>query len=263
MSPLGLIVTIAAVAGAFAWIASLLTRDTSWIDRLWSILPETYVWVVATSDHLRDARLDVLAVLTTLWGLRLTFNFARKGGYRGVEDYRWAELRTTMSPALFQVVNLVFIVTTQSALLVAIALPALVARDHPHPWRPLDTVLAALFLAALVGETVADEQQWRFHQRKHRGETERPFLTEGLFRYARHPNYFFELAQWWLVYVMGAAGAGVAGWWALVGPVALTALFVGSTRFTESISASKYPDYATYRRTTSPIVPWRPRRQSS
>ena len=47
--------------------------------------------------------------------------------------------------------------------------------------------------------------------------------------------------------------------WTIAGPVLLTALFVGSTIFTESISAARYPAYRQYQRTTSMIVPLPPR----
>ena len=56
-----------------------------------------------------------MAVLVTAWGARLTFNFARKGGYTGMEDYRWAVLRGRMKPWQFQLFNLFFIVLYQNA----------------------------------------------------------------------------------------------------------------------------------------------------
>lgn len=265
MSALHLCLLIAAAACLLAWVLSLVTGDTSWVDRMWSLLPETYVIVMAAFAHLRDARLDVMAVLSLLWGLRLTFNFARKGGYTGVEDYRWAVLRARMGRLQFQLFNLFFIVLYQNGLLVLIALPALTALEHPGHFSPLDAVLALAWLAALVGETVADEQQWRFHQRKAAAAEAgaplaRGFLDQGLFRYSRHPNYFFELAQWWLLFALGASAAGSPWQWTLSGPLLLSALFAGSTRFTEQISAAKYPDYALYQRTTSAVIPWPTRR---
>ncbi|HWR85655.1 MAG TPA: DUF1295 domain-containing protein, partial [Rhodoglobus sp.] len=161
MAPLPTVWIIAAAAFLFTWIASLPTRDTSWVDRLWSIVPVVYVWVFAGFAGLADARLNVMAVLVTLWGARLTFNFARKGGYSGMEDYRWAVLRGRMSPALFQVFNLLFIALYQNILLVLITLPALTAYEHRGTaFGVTDAVVAAGFLAALVGETVADQQQW-------------------------------------------------------------------------------------------------------
>src|SRR5277367_4771417 len=167
MSPLLLTVLIAAGACAFAWIASLVTGDTSWVDRMWSIVPVIYVWVFAAYAHLQSARLDVIAALVTVWGVRLTYNFARKGGYSGVEDYRWAVLRDSMRWWQFQLFNLFFIVLYQNALLVLITLPAWSAYQHRSTsFGPLDVVLTLLFVLFTVGETIADQQQWEFHQWK-------------------------------------------------------------------------------------------------
>lgn len=260
MSPLLLVILIAAAVCAFCWIASLITRDNSWVDRLWSIVPVVYVWVFAIAAGLADVRLDVMAVLVTLWGARLTFNFARKGGYTGHEDYRWPILRERMTRAQFAVFNLLFIVLYQNAILVLITLPALTAFEHPTPFGVLDALLALLFLALLAGETIADQQQWAFHRRKAAGLADTRFLTTGLFRYSRHPNFFFEQAQWWVLFLLGAVAAGSLLQWTVLGAVLLTLLFVGSTRFTESITRARYPEYADYQATTSAVVPWPPRR---
>ncbi|AYF99231.1 DUF1295 domain-containing protein [Protaetiibacter intestinalis] len=264
MTPLHVVVLVAAAASAFCWIASLVTRDTSWVDRLWSVVPVVYVWILAGFSGFADARLVVMAVLVTLWGARLTFNFARKGGYSGVEDYRWAVLRGRMSPLAFQAFNLFFIVLYQMTLLVLITLPALTALEHPTPFGPLDAALAVLFLAALAGETVADQQQWDFHAVKKAevaaGREPSPrFVQTGLWRFSRHPNFFFEQSQWWILFLLGASAAGTVVLWTVVGPALLTVLFVGSTIFTESITRSKYPEYAEYQARVSPIVPWFPR----
>ena len=267
MSALTWVFVVGGAAGAVAWGASLFTGDTSWVDRMWSLLPETYVWIFALDGHRANVRSVVLAVLTTLWGARLTFNFARKGGYSGVEDYRWGVLRQRMSRAQFQLFDLFFIVIYQNVLLVLIALPALSVADHAEvAWGSTDVILSVVFLALLAGETLADEQQWRFHLDKRRRmaqhlSTAPGFLREGLFRYSRHPNYFFEIAQWWVVYLFAANAARTLVQWTVLGTILLTLLFVGSTRFTESISASKYPAYPQYQREVSAIVPWRPRRR--
>ena len=262
MSPLVLTVVIAAAACAFAWIASLATGDTSWVDRMWSIVPVIYVWVFAAAARLTNPRLDVMAILVTLWGVRLTYNFARKGGYSGVEDYRWAVLRSSMRPWQFQLFNLFFIVLYQNALLVLITLPALTAYQHRSTsFGVLDALLTLLFLLCTCGETVADQQQWDFQQWKsaeiRAGRTPNPrFLQSGLFRFSRHPNYFFELAQWWVAFLFGVVAARSVVEWTVIGPVLLTLLFVGSTRFTEQISLSHYPEYELFQRSTSAVVPW-------
>ncbi|MFD0597288.1 DUF1295 domain-containing protein [Catellatospora coxensis] len=266
-----LIVCLWICAGACAatWLASLITDEHSWVDRIWSIIPVVYVAVFTAAADFADTRLNVLAVLVLLWGARLTFNFARRGGYApGGEDYRWAILRARLPRWQFQLFNLLFITVYQNIILLLIALPAYTALTHPSPFGVLDAVLAVVFLGLLAGETVADQQQWDFHRRKHAaiaaGEPPQSrFLRTGLFRYSRHPNYFFEQAQWWVVFGFGAAAAGSVLQWTVIGPVLLTALFIGSTMFTESITLSRYPEYAGYRAVTSPIVPWPPRRSGA
>ena len=260
-----IVLGVAAGVSLFTWVASLVTGDHSWVDRIWSIVPIVYVAIFWAASGFIDARLSIMTLLVALWGARLTVNFARKGGYRGVEDYRWPILRERMTAGQFQIFNLLFIVIFQNALLVLIALPALVAYENQGtPVGALDLGLAALFLALLVGEFVADQQQWTLHQQKAAAvaagrEPEARFATTGLWRYSRHPNFFFEQAQWWVFYAMGAAALGAALHWTLVGPLLLTVLFIGSTRFTEEITLSKYPEYAEYQRRTSMLIPRIPR----
>ncbi|MFC5501471.1 DUF1295 domain-containing protein [Lysinimonas soli] len=266
MSPLLVVLIVAAAVAFFCWIASLITRDTSWVDRIWSIVPVVYVWIFAGAAGFSDPRLDVMTALVTAWGARLTFNFARKGGYSGVEDYRWAVLRERMSPPQFQVFNLLFIVIFQNAVLVLIALPAFTAYQHRStPFGLADLLLTILFLGFLLGETIADQQQWRFQAWKHAeiaaGREPSPrFVQTGLWRWSRHPNFFFENAQWWTIFLFGALAAGSLLQWTVAGIALLLAIFIGSTNFTEAISKSKYPEYAEFQKSTSAVIPWFPRR---
>jgi steroid 5-alpha reductase family enzyme len=264
MSPVVAIVLIAVGASALAWVASVFTRDYSWVDRLWSVLPVIYLWVCAIGSDF-DARVVLMAILVTAWGTRLTFNLARRGGYSGMQDYRWAILRRRMSRWAFAVFNLVFIVVFQNMVLVLISLPAVTALEYSgSPLTMLDLVLAVGFVGALAAETIADQQQWRFHQwkRSQRADGLRPepgFVQSGLWRYSRHPNFFFEQAQWWIVFLFAASAAGSVLQWTVIGPALLTVMFVGSTIFTESITRSRYPGYAARQKLVSPIIPWPPR----
>ena len=266
MSPLVVALIVVAAVCAFCWIASLISHDNSWVDRLWSIVPVVYVWIFAISTGLTDARLDLMAAVVTVWGARLTFNFARKGGYNGHEDYRWPILRARMGAAQFQLFNFFFIVIYQNVILLLIALPALTAWEHRGaPLNGLDILLAVVFLACTTGETIADQQQWNFQTAKYAtiaagAKPSQQFVTTGLWRFSRHPNFFFEQAQWWVLFFFGVSAAGSLLQWTVVGALLLTVLFVGSTSFTESITRSKYPEYADYQASTSAVVPWFPRR---
>ncbi len=259
MDSLRIAVLLCAGIALGCWVLSLVTREYSWTDRIWSIAPVLYVGAFVLQAESLTPRLVIMAVLVATWGGRLTFNFARKGGYaRGGEDYRWAVLRARMPRPAFAAFNLLFIAGYQNVLLLLISLPAWVAARHPNtPLGALDLAATFGFVAFLVGETMADEQQWRFHQEKRaRGDASPRFLTTGLFAYSRHPNFFCEQGMWWMLWLLGVSASGEWLGPALAGPVLLSLLFAGSTRFTESISKSRYPEYADYQRTTSMLIPW-------
>jgi len=256
-------------AGALAllcWVLSLITKEYSWVDRLWSITPALFSVHFAAHVGFDDARLNLMAALAVLWGVRLTYNFARKGGYKaGGEDYRWKEIQEKIGPVWFQVLNATFLAPFQNFLLLLIVVPSYAAYQAAgEPLNPLDYLAAIAFVAFFLGETIADEQQWRFQNAKYaaiaRGETPTAdFITTGLFRYSRHPNFFCEQAIWWTYYLFSVAAG--AGWlnWTVTGALLLSLLFQGSTGLTEKISARKYPAYVDYQRKTSRLMPWFPK----
>ncbi|MEO6596097.1 MAG: DUF1295 domain-containing protein, partial [Planctomycetota bacterium] len=82
----------------------------------------------------------------------------------------------------------------------------------------------------------------------------------GLWRYSRHPNYFFEWLSWCGI---GLVALPAAGWLALLQPVAMFGLvrFVSGVPFTElQALKSRGDDYRRYQQETNAFVPWWPRR---
>ena len=259
MNALELNLWILAGISAATWLASVLTKEYSWVDRIWSIAPIAYAWVFAAGENFESARVNLMAVCITLWGIRLTLNFARKGGYaKGGEDYRWPILRKRMSPLVYQLFNIVFIVVLQNALIFGMTVPAFFA-NPASPFGAADIGWAGLFLGLLAFETLADQQQWNFHQAKKAGKAS-GFLKTGLFSVSRHPNFFAEQAQWWVLYFWAATATGILWHWSIVGAFVLTALFAGSLRFTETITTGKYPEYRDYQKRVSALIPWFPRK---
>ena len=274
VSVLKTILIIMACSGLFCFVVGELTGNNSQMDKLWSILPVVYVWIIAAGGGFTP-RLLVMAVLVTLWGIRLTFNFGRKGAYSikfwtGTEDYRWSVLRAKKE---FQphwkwmLFNLFFISIYQNALVLMITFPALVAMRSDKPFGVVDCVAAALLLCFLVLETVADEQQWKFQTEKWRMINEgksldslpepycKGFNTTGLWGVSRHPNYLGEQGIWCSFYIFSiGAGIGIFNW-SIIGALLLVVLFLGSSSFGEEISRSKYPLYADYCRKVNRFIP--------
>lgn len=260
-----LIGIIAGCSALFCFIVGELSGNNSQVDKVWSILPFVYCWIIAIKGGMHP-RLVVMAVLATLWGLRLSFNFARKGAYRlkfweGEEDYRWKILRANpmlKNRVVWMLFDLIFISGYQNAIVLMLTFPALVCMGSTAPFGWIDAVAAVLMFGFIVYETVADEQQWAFHSKKWKmlnaGQKledlpepyNKGFNTIGLWNVCRHPNYLAEQSIWVSLYIFSiGAGIGIINW-SMIGALLLIVLFIASTSLAEEISSSKYPEYPDY-----------------
>lgn len=282
---------------AASWIIGELSGNVSQIDKLWSMVTAFYGVTFAASAGFRHPRLNLMAFLTVLYSVRLTWNFARRGGFSfpagmlcgvlpypkfwaGEEDYRWEVLRSRPplnNPVAWKAFHLAFICIFQSWLLWAVsAWPMAVALragsgDDGGQLTLRDAVVAALWLGAWALEAVADNQQFLFQEEKHRklrlkkagqgadlnltADELRGFCSSGLFALCRHPNYMGEQAMWVCIHLFSvAAASGLNA--SLLGVASYLALFQGSVRFSEEITATKYPAYAEYQRALPCFLPY-------
>ena len=218
------LIIIAVVSFAWSFFAGELTGNNSQVDKLWSILPVIYAWIIMVYGNF-SPRLILMSVLVTLWGVRLTYNFALKGAYSwrfwtGEEDYRWKVLREKpeFTPRWkWTLFNLFFISGYQNVLIMLFTLPAVVAmQNSARPTGMIDFAAAGLMLFFIIYETFADIQQWNFQSVKyakiHAGEEltgvyKTGFLDKGLWAYSRHPNYFAEQAVWVCFYLFSVGQA--------------------------------------------------------
>lgn len=277
-SQLSVLKTLGIIAGCsalYCFVVGELTGNNSQMDKLWSILPPVYCWVIAANGGM-SLRLVVMAVLATLWGARLTFNFARKGAYRlkfweGEEDYRWAVVRE--GPFFngnrwgWMLFDLFFISIYQNTLILLTTFPALVSMTSTVPFGIVDVIAAVLMLGFIAWEAVADEQQWAFQSKKWamikagRKLEDLPepynlgFNTQGLWGISRHPNYLGEQSIWICFYIFSiGAGIGIFNW-SIIGCLLLVVLFIGSSSLAEEISGGKYPQYQSYCAQVSRFIP--------
>jgi steroid 5-alpha reductase family enzyme len=254
------------------FIGGELTRNNSQTDKIWSIAPIVYTWYFAWASNW-DARITLMAVLVAIWGIRLTFNFWRRGGYhwlpwKGEEDYRWKVLRNQsllQGKQRWTLFNLFFISFYQNALILLITFPAVACwAEAGKPLGAWDYVLAALLIAFIVVETIADQQQYNFQTAKYRELTagkplhsglKEGFCQTGLWSVLRHPNYAAEQGIWLVFYGFSIVATGSFINWSLVGALLLLLLFHGSSDFSEKISSEKYPSYAAYKKRVGRFLP--------
>ena len=259
------------VAAAACFIISTITNNYSQVDKLWSIIPVPYAWIVAV-DAAYEPRLLLMAILVTIWAARLTYNFNRRGGYswkfwEGDEDYRWAVVRQKPglnSPFLWMLFNLFFISAYQMGLILLMTLPTVKSMSGGE-LGVFDWILAIVFIGFVVMEYIADQQQWDYqtekYRRKNAGEElgdfyQKGFTHTGLWGKMRHPNYTAEQAIWVVFYFFSVAATGTWLNWSVIGCLLLVLLFKGSSDFSEEISAKKYPDYATYQKEVPRFIPF-------
>jgi steroid 5-alpha reductase family enzyme len=257
-STLAKVVVIYLAAAILCFIVSTIANNYSQVDKLWSIMPLPYTWVVAWDSGF-EPRLVLMAVLVSIWGIRLSYNFSRRGGYSirfwtGEEDYRWAVLRAKPEFAAkwkWMLFNLFFISLYQMGLILLMTLPA-VRSMGGGPITFADGIIAALLIGFIVIELVADQQQWSFHKHK----KTKGFIDSGLWGVVRHPNYAAEQAIWVGFYFFSVVATGQWINWSVMGAILLVFLFLGSSNFSESISSGKYPAYKEYKKRVPRFIPW-------
>lgn len=246
---------LAVSAGLFVliWLASLLRRDASLVDRFWGfgfvVLALFYWW--RTGMHAAGL-VPLLAV--SVWGLRLSAYLTWRNWGHG-EDYRYAAMREKHGP-VFPWVSLASVFLLQAVILWIVAFPLLPAVAHSDTstafWLPAGL---ALWLPGMFFETVGDWQMARFRaDPANHGKV----MDRGLWRYTRHPNYFGDICVWWGLYLM-AVPAG--GWWTLFAPLLMSFLLArvsGVTLLEKKLDTSR-PGYREYKRRTNALIPGPPR----
>jgi steroid 5-alpha reductase family enzyme len=264
-------VSILIVTILICFIVGELTRNFSQVDKIWSIMPIVYSGVTLFAFP-NSPRVLIMSLLVTFWGLRLSYNFYRKGGYniipwKGEEDYRWAVLRQNPKLKGFRTTlfNLLFISFYQQVLIMLFSTPFLLAAQHSTvALTGLDFLAAGCMFLFILIETIADNQLFNFHLQKQNkisrndqftNSLNKGFMMDGLWKYVRHPNFAAEQSIWVSFYFFGVAASGLWVNWTLSGPVLLILLFIGSSDFTESISKQKYPEYQNYLESVPKFIP--------
>ena len=193
----------------YCFVVSELAKNYSQVDKFWSLIPIAYVWYFAYASGFND-RLVFMAFLVTCWGVRLTYNFARRGGFsiyfwKGEEDYRWVEVKKAIpflsSRFTWGLFNLFFICLYQMGLIFLFSLPILAAWQGSEPLGILDYLIGGFMFLLIVIQYISDQQQYDFQTEKYRridnkenldGDYKRGFVTTGLWSFSRHPNFACE-----------------------------------------------------------------------
>lgn len=248
---------LAVVMMTFGWLWQRRHANASNVDVLWSAGLGGAAVLLATLCEGAPAPRMLLALAGGLWSARLAMHLwwrmhgaPEDGRYRALRE-RWHGDQRKLF-AMFQL---------QALLIPLFALPFVAVAANPASLPAPLTAGAAVWLIAVGGETLADAQLARFRSKPaHRGKT----CRVGLWRYSRHPNYFFEWLHWF-AYVLFAVGSPL--WWlAFVGPVVMYGFlrYLSGIPFTEQQALrSRGADYRAYQQETPMLFPWFPKRHAA
>ncbi len=256
---LALDVTLGLVA-LFALVYLLARRLDNYgvVDIAWSYALGAAALAYALLAPGWPVRRALLAALAAIWSVRLGTHLLRRvARLHPEEDARYDQLRRDWVYGFD--LKMAGFFQLQALSVAALSAPFLLACLNPAPaLRPLELAGTALWLLALTGEAVADAQLAAFKRDPaHRGQV----CAAGLWRYSRHPNYFFE----WLIWVAYAlfACASPWGWAGIFSPACILWLLLAVTGIPmaeKQSLRSKGDAYRRYQRTTSAFVPWFPRK---
>ena len=240
------------------WLISLALRNSSIVDPFWGtgFVVANWVYFALTPDGF-PARKWLIAILVTVWGLRLSLHLLWRN-WGKAEDFRYRKWREEAGEQWWwQSFFRVFVL--QGLLLWIISAPLLAAQVGTTPDRLTVVGFLAIpvWLIGFIFESAGDLQLARF---KSNPANKGKVLDTGVWRYTRHPNYFGDATQWWAYYLI-ATSAG--GFWTIFSPVTMTLMLLrvsGVALLEKTLTTSK-PGSKEYIESTNAFVPWFPRKQ--
>lgn len=236
------------IIGAVFWIISVIKKDVSVVDSLWSLFFIIAGLAIVNNLSVISDRAMLVLVLVTIWGLRLSaYITLRHWGHE--EDHRYQTIRENNQPG-FTFKSLYMIFVFQAVVAWVVAMPLFYAMNSTAPLTLFDGLAVMLWLVGMFLETVSDYQLYKFKKNPdNKGKT----LTQGLWKYSRHPNYFGEFLVWWGFFAFALSNSGYIS---IISPLLMTFLllkFSGVSLLEQTMKTR--PGYELYMKNTNAFFP--------
>jgi|JI10StandDraft_1071094.scaffolds.fasta_scaffold662019_1 steroid 5-alpha reductase family enzyme len=249
---------VVAIIMTTLWLLGLRFRNFSYVDIGWSANFAVLAILYASLTDGWLPRRWLIAAMFTFWGARLAAHLATRI-LGEPEEGRYVQLREEWGPKGNLNARFLGFFLFQGGLNVFLVLPLLLACLNPAPgFHALEIAGVVVWVLGLAGESLADRQLAAF---KRNPENRGKVCNTGLWRYSRHPNYFFEWTIW-IGYALFAL-ASPFGWIALAMPLLMLHFLVNVTgvKATEEQALRSRGDaYRAYQATTSAFIPLPPRK---
>ena len=243
------------------WLWATMNRRVGIVDVAWSACLALNIILTAILVDVAPVPIRLfIGIFSGLWFIRLCAHLLRRYLAEHQEDTRYANMRRAMGKFQHLGFLLFFIFQAGLALLFYVPMWTLLTtpqQDWSSAYPMYLAVAAIILILAFVGESIADQQLYRFKQQpQHRGLT----MDQGLWRYSRHPNYFFEWMHWFVYPIMGLA-AGLYLLWIYPVLMWLFLYYITGIPFSEQQALkNRGQNYLDYQQRTSMFIPWKPKK---
>jgi len=230
---------------------ALIKKDNSFVDIAWGL---GFILVAILTFFLHKGfvfRHVMVTILVMIWGIRLATHIAVRNRGRS-EDFRYAQWRRDwgkwfLPRSFFQIFML------QGLLLLIIAYPIILINHSAETGISFSDIMGIiLWLVGFFFEATGDYQLLKFKQIK---ENKGKIMTQGVWQYTRHPNYFGETMIWWGIFCIALSVQN--GWTAIISPLLITFLLLrvsGVVMLEKKYAKNK--EFEEYARRTSAFIPW-------
>ena len=235
------------MATVITFVFSVLLGNASVYDPYWSVQPPVILLLLAMGRDITLLGLLLIAVVS-IWGVRLTVNWAYTFHGLGHQDWRYTMLKEKTGH-FYPIINLVGIHMVPTLIVWGCTIPAayVIMNDVEH--SALSFVFIGVSLLATLMQGIADVQMHRY--RKNRRTS---FIRDGLWKYSRHPNYLGEILMWWGV-ALAVVSALPNKWYLISGAVVNTVLFLAVSIPMADARQSRKDGFAEYKQATRMLLP--------
>lgn len=220
-------------------------------DTAWGLFPVFLGFVIAQTTAVTSLWY-LLYGLILVWGLRLAWHIGRRTLKKTAEDPRYKQWRDSWRYFYTRSFAQVFLLQTTLSFILCLPLVLATQKAEISGYNLLGI---ALFFFGFGFEVLADRQLKAFIQKKKAQKTNKKIMTEGLWAYSRHPNYFGEVILWWGIFLV--AFDLEMGLWLLASPALITVLILKVSGV--PMAEKRYqgdPEWEAYAKKTNAFFPW-------
>ena len=262
------LVSISVALSAFmsaAWVIQQKTGNSGWVDTVWTF-GLGFTGAVAALTPMASTggpRQFIVAAFAAVWAARLGIHIGSRTT-KIIDDPRYAKMIEGWGSESRR--QMFWLLQKQALVSIPLVLSMFLAAHNPAPGLTLlDMTGIVIMVVAIIGEGLAD---WQLQAFKSDPVNKGGINDIGLWRWSRHPNYFFETLGW-LAYPLlsiDLSGAYLWGWFAFAGAAVMYWLLVyvsGIPPLERHMLRTRGDKFRAYQRRTNAFFPAPPHGEAS